>query len=329
MARPSTQRWGVQTSGMDYTPLLRDQLLLTEIARPYLDDYRTLTRDVERGVLVKLRRGAYVPTEVWAASSGRGQHILRIRAVIAASCRPIVLAGKSAAAVWGMPIAGSWPSEVTVLDSWHGGGRAEPGVRRTAAGFTTARIVQLGGFSVTDLARTTLDVARGASFADAIGSVDWSLWRNNDRALTKEMLLADAMKLSPQLGRARLLRLIDFSTHLSDSFGESQCRAVIRLQGFASPQLQVEFRDDEGKMYPDLYWPEINCAAEFDGKQKYTRNEFTKGDPAEVVWREKKRQDRLLRQVHALTRILTADYAQPERLVRLLNELGVPRGGRS
>jgi hypothetical protein len=122
--------------------------------------------------------------------------------------------------------------------------------------------------------------------------------------------------------------VVDFATSLSDSFGESRCRAAMELQGFDAPELQVEFRDAQGLIVPDFYWRSVRGAAEFDGKVKYTRGEYTGGDPAETVWREKKREDRLRRMVDGVTRILTADVNRPHSLVGLLLELGVPRGGR-
>jgi hypothetical protein len=314
---------------VDYSALQDDDLILVERIGKLLDDPRSLARDVERGVLVKLRRGAYVSEQVWSGLSPRARHVLRIKAVVAAAERPIAVAGLSAAAVWGMPISGDWPNEVTVLDEWRGGGRAEPGVRRTAAGFRTARFVELDGIRLTDLTRTVLDVARRHSFTDAIGSVDWALWRGNERAIGRDMLSDDIRNLDASLGRRHLERVVGFATSLSDSFGESRCRAVIHLLGFDAPELQVEFRDEQGSMFPDFFWRGVQSAAEFDGKQKYTRNEFTRGDPAEVLWREKKREDRLRRQLHGFTRILTSDVDRPERLAALLTDAGVPRGRRS
>jgi hypothetical protein len=314
---------------MDYAALEDKGLILVERIGSRLDDPRGLTRDVDRGLLVKLRRGVYVRRAAWDAETDRGRHVLRARAVLMAARRPVSLAGISAAAVWGMPIGGDWPDDVTVLDSWQGGGRTEPGVRRTAAGFATARFVEIDNLRVTDLVRTTIDVARRTSFVSAVGSVDWALWRKNDRRITRQMLVDDIRNLDKSLGRRALERVAAFSTDLSDSYGESECRAVIHLLGFDAPELQVEFRDEQGVMVPDFYWPRIRSGAEFDGKSKYTRNEYTSGDPSEVVWREKKREDRLRRQLDGLTRILTSDVKRPERLSRLLTELGVPRGGRS
>ena len=71
-----------------------------------------------------------------------------------------------------------------------------------------------------------------------------------------------------------------------------------------------------------------DAAVEFDGKTKYTRNEFTKGDPAEVVWREKKREDRLRRQVRTVVRVLTSDVRTPSLLDAKLRDAGIHRGRR-
>ena len=314
---------------MDYSPFDDHGLILVSRMRGSLDDAKSLARDVDRGILVKLRRGAYVARPAWAQLSARDRHLLRVRAVLAAAERPVAVSGLSAAAVWGMPISGEFPDDVTVLDEWRGGGRAEPGVRRTAAGFRTARFVEVDGIRVTDLTRTALDVARKNSFANAVGSVDWALWRENSRAIGRNELAEDVRNFAPHLGRRHLERVAAFATSLSESFGESQCRAVIHLLGFEAPELQVEFRDELGAMYPDYYWRSVRIAAEFDGKHKYTRNKFTNGDPAETVWREKKREDRLRRQLFGFTRILTSDVERPDRLAALLSGAGVPHGRRN
>jgi hypothetical protein len=312
---------------MHYSPLARDGLILVSRITEHVDDSRALRRDVERGLLVAVRRGAFVERVTWDESNSRERHLLRARAALAAASRPCALSGLSAAAVWGMPISNDWPAEVTMLDEWRGGGRSEPGVRKTAAGFATARIGLIDGIRVTSLARTALDVARLSSFSDAVGSVDWALWRKNPRAVTMEDLVAELESLHPRAGGRHLRRVIGFATSLSDSFGESATRAGIHQLGFTPPELQVEFRDAEGLIVPDFFWRETRQAAEFDGKAKYTRVEFTRGDPVEVLWKEKKREDRLRRLGCGVTRILTEHVAQPRRLERLLLDAGIPRGG--
>jgi hypothetical protein len=312
---------------MDNLLLERDGLILAGSPGVHPDDRRSLIRDAERGILVRLRRGAYVEASLWAASSSRDRHILRIRAAMAASREPLVLARESAAAVWGMPIAGPFPDDVTVLVEWPGGGSTQGGMRRTADGFATAVIVDIGELRVTSLARTALDLSRFASFPDAVGSVDWAINRNNPLAVTAEALTDEFRLWHPRVGARQLRRLVSFASPLSDSFGESQARAVIDQLGFHRPIQQAEFRDEAGSMFTDFYWPSVNVAAEFDGKIKYTSEELTGGDPAVVLWREKQREDRLRRQVTRVVRIIRPDLARPPRLARLLDNAGIPRGG--
>jgi hypothetical protein len=252
---------------------------------------------------------------------------MRVRAVVAAARRPVLVAGHSAAALWGMPIAGIWPNEVLLLDERQGGGHFETGVRRTSVGFLTATRSVVDGIPVTSLARTALDVARRSTFVDAVGSVDWALWRKNRTAISAQDLYGELEQFTECRGWRRMQRVIEFASPLSDSFGESEARAVIHLLGFERPEEQVEFRDAEGLIEPDFFWRSKRLACEFDGKQKYTRNEFTNGDPGEVVWREKKREDRLRRLDVGVQRILTEHVKQPDRLARMLREAGVPHSG--
>ncbi len=302
-------------------------LILASRVGPNSDDRRVLIREVERGELVRLRRGAYVTAAQWTDSNPRERHLLRIRAAVAASERPLVLARESAAAIWGMPLGGDFPDEVTTLVQWPGGGSTEAGIKRTADGFHSAIIGRVGEFSVTSLERTALDVARFESFRDAVGSVDWAISRKTAGATTREALAEELRRWHPRVGARHLRHVVSFASPLSDSFGESRARAAISQLGFALPVQQAEFRDEEGSMFTDFFWPSVNVVAEFDGKVKYTSEEFTGGDPAEVVWREKQREDRLRRQVATVVRIISSDLAHPERLERLLLAAKVPRGG--
>lgn len=300
-------------------------LILPAGLRAAAVESRALTRDVEKGVLVKIRRGAFIESDLWHSSTPRQRHVFRIRAALAVQRRQVIVAGLSAAALWGMPIAGDWPSEVTLLDEWRGGGHSEHGVRRTASGFLTARRVDLDGIDVTSLARTAIDVARSATFSGGVGSLDWALWRKNPRALRGNELVEELERYDFRKGRRQAEAQIAFSTSLSDSFGESECRSVIHLLGFDPPDLQIEIRDSQGLMIPDFAWLGVQQLGEFDGKLKYTRCFAPGDDIGEVVWQEKKREDRLRRKGFGMTRMLTSDVKTPARLEALLVEARVPR----
>lgn len=308
---------------MDAAPFERDGLVLARTVLPFVESHRVLARAVEVGELHRLRRGAYVTAERWASATPRERHLLRIRAVAADARGEVVVAGHSAAAVWGMPLPG-FPESVTLLEQWKGGGRSEPGVRRTSRAAPFATSTNHAGLACTTLARTAIDVARGIPFAAAVARLDWALWRRNEHAVTSEDLVAELEHARP----SRVLRMaVAFATHLSDSFGESDARATIHQLGFPAPTLQHPFVDEQGRIEPDFTWRDFGVAGEFDGKVKYTRAEMTLGDPSDVVWREKKREDRLRRQVRTVVRIVTDDVRHPERLRRLLLGAGLPLVG--
>lgn len=287
-------------------------------------DIRILTREVSRGTLHKLRRGAYIPVDVWASADDREKHLIRIAATMSGVRSNLAVAGMSAAAVWGMPVI-ALPDSVTLLDSWRGGGRSEPGVRRTSAGFVRARTVVMNGFLATDLAWTALHVARVNTFRESVGSLDWAMRMTGVHSVTKSALMADLRSLPLSFGTRHIERVVEFSCDQSDSFGESMARACIFELGFLMPELQVGFHDQHGDMFADFCWRALGVIGEFDGKSKYTRNEYTQGDPSRVVWREKLREDRLRALDLRVVRFTFADIARPSLLARKLINVGIPR----
>jgi len=302
----------------------RDGLVLSSDFLATHTDVRHLSRAVARGELVKIRRGAYVRSEVWGRADPAEQHLIRARAVAADSRFPIVLAGFSAAAVHGMPVF-AFPDQVQLLEPWKGGGRSVAGVRRIAAAHPTARVHTVDGFSVTDIARTALELTRQQPFARAIGSMDWALWKRNPDRISLETLQAELAKMTDQGGHRRAAQVVAFATELSDSFGESMCRALMWECGFEVPRLQREIYDAKGLMVPDYSWDYISVLGEFDGRGKYHRALKPGEDVGDAVWKEKVREDRLRALGFLVIRIIWADLIEPERLIRKLLDAGVPR----
>jgi predicted transcriptional regulator of viral defense system len=303
----------------------RNGLIYVDEIRQIGIDPRELRRANARGAVVRIRRGAYCSRETWDSASPGDRHVLAIRAVVRVAHPPFLVAGRSAAALWGMPFAAQWPDDVTLLVPYRGGGASEIGVRRTCAGAAGATAASVDGIPITSLARTALDVARTLSLPRAVAVLDWALWEKNPHAVDRSELGAELHNARYPRGGALLRRALALATELSGSPGESMARVGIHLLGFEAPELQVRFSDAEGAIFPDFYWRGVSIAGEFDGKAKYTRAEYTGGDPGEVAWREKKREDRLRRQVRGVVRILSEHVAQPARLEALLVDAGVPR----
>jgi hypothetical protein len=293
-------------------------VILTADVRRVGGDLSSLRAAFERGHLVRLRRGAYCWRPTWENWSDRDRHVARVLAVVAQARQGVVVAGVSAAAVWGLPTRDHFPEVVTVLDRYRGGGRSEPGVRRDTVGAATATVVDVGGIPVTDVARTALAVARTAAFPDAVATLDASLDRRSPGAVTRADLDADLVRFDPRVGRAHLARAVEFATDLSDSYGESWARAVIHEAGFPPPALQFEQRDAEGSMFADFAWPEFGVLGEFDGESKFTDPEMSGGDPLGRLRAQRRREARLRGLGWTVVRFEWADTFDPARVIRLL-----------
>ncbi|CAN5341051.1 hypothetical protein BH11ACT2_BH11ACT2_10900 [soil metagenome] len=312
---------------MTYSALMRNGILHSSDYLRTHKDIRDLTTAVNRGQLVKLRRGAYADAGEWADLDERGKHLLRVRAVLAAAREERPLAGFSAAAVWKMWVS-EFPADVTLLDRWKGGGRSEPGVRRISAAFDSAATYRVDGLLVTSIARTALDVARSTDFTRAIGSLDWALWHKNPWRISHDALFGELEKLPLSVGRRHLETCIRFASPLSDSFGESFGRALMFELGYEAPEQQAKFPAPNGSYFVDYFWRRLGLIGEFDGKGKYLNDNWNGRDPGEAVWKEKKREDDLRSQGNSFVRIFWADLLNPALLVAKLDRAGVPRGRR-
>lgn len=297
-----------------------DQLIRTADLRESGWSGRQIATAVARGVLVRIRRGVFVHGGLWASLDSRQQHVIRASAVVVDAAEPI-LTGRSAAAVWGIPVVGGWPDDVMLLARPLSGGKSEPGVRRTSVGFEGAPTELRSGLPVTTLARTVVDLAAREGFEAGVVAADWALAHGCSRA---ELQRAASSRSSAR-GAGAAHAAVAFADRRAESVGESCCRVAISRAGFVVPDLQVVFADDQGEMRVDFFWPEHRVVGEFDGKVKYTRDDLTGGDPSEVVWREKLREDRL-RAIHPRhVRLVWPHVRDLALLSQVLTQAGIPR----
>jgi len=283
---------------------------------------RDLIELSRRRVLTRVRRGSYALTSLWLQADAAERHRLRLRATLRGVGSDFAAAAGSAAVVWGLPLIDPPSDSVTLLGPFRGGGRSDPGVRRITRAYSHATIVDHDGFRVTDPARTAADLAAEDGFIAGVMAFD-ALLRMGlvDRGQLENFEAQSGFRAH----RAVIARSIASATALSESPGESAGRAVILLAGFDTPKLQHEFVVDGQRLRVDFYWPDAQVVVEFDGKAKYVDREFTGGDPGEVVWREKLREDLLRRVVRQVVRMTWADVRFPRNLVGQLAAAGVPR----
>jgi hypothetical protein len=201
---------------------------------------------------------------------------------------PQVFALESAAAVWGLPRVEDWPLRTRTLVT-SGRPRGSSGVRPFLA--AEAEPVLLNGVQVTGVARTVVDLARTGSLESAVAAADHAL-RHGLCSVADLRAEADAVPARVR-GRPAASLVAELADGDSMSVGESLSRVQMFRLGLPRPRLQVEHVDELGRIgFVDFDWDGV--IGEFDGKVKYrVPPEADPQEAAEIVWFEKKREDRL------------------------------------
>ena len=263
-----------------------------------------ISRREARGELVRVTRGAYLPSSLWKAADRDERFRMRIRAVLSVASEELTLSHASAAAIWRLPWFGPWPDRIDAVTSRSYGGHSTDMVRRHVPGSDSEPVV-IDGIRVTSLARTVVDIARWPGFSRAVVVGDAAL---NDK--TRQNLAApafvddDILHAELQGGRTRYAasRAHDVLTFLdgrSASPGESVSRTSIWRAGLPPPVLQQAF----SPWFVDFWWPDSGLIGEFDGDAKYLDQRFRAGrSPAEVFLDEKAREDSLRRRSRGFAR---------------------------
>ncbi|WP_170044561.1 type IV toxin-antitoxin system AbiEi family antitoxin domain-containing protein [Luteimicrobium subarcticum] len=305
---------------------LARELVLTRDAGTTGGAPRTLVRAHAAGELVRVRRGAYVGTTVWEAATAEERHALR--ACAATALFPgVVLSHQSAAVAWGVPRTDGWDEVAHVCAGAASGGRSTSQLVQHTFGGELEVVARGSAGRCVGAERTVVDLALTDSFASALASADWAL----RVGLAGHDGLARVLSgHAAVLGRARAERVLAHADGRSGSVGESVSRARMLELGLPRPQLQVEVRDADGLAgRVDFAWEDLALVGEFDGRAKYLREEYLGGwDPGEVVWAEKRREDRLRGAGWRVVRWGWDDLADRTRLARLLAAAGL-RGARA
>jgi hypothetical protein len=259
-------------------------------------------RSVRAGKFVHLAHGTYLPAAEWRELSGDERFLARIHAFAASSRRPPVFSHFAAAALWRLPAVTGWPARADILADQTGRGTRKGPWHREHAVPLPDELVSIDGLLVTPLARTLIDISRAAPLSGALAMVDAALapldtWneasaRVSVEELAEEFAPVDSLRAR---GRAKCALVLELADGGSRSPGESVSRAGMHVLGVPRPELQREFRDRQGRMFTDFWWPEFEVAGEFDGEGKYLKPELRRpGESvADAVIREKNREDRI------------------------------------
>jgi len=283
-------------------------------------DFDRIRPKVRAGEVVRLLRGVYYPADAWERETPRERHLTIARAVVLLRSRRIVFSHRTAAVVWGLPLLGDPPESVHAVSRRAGGGRSDDRLVRHCTDIPP-QTATIDGLEVTELGRTAIDIARSSRFGEAVMIADAVLTRGvGVHELARELPEPGAR------GVKRAREVVAFADARSGSPLESLSRASIFEAGLSAPELQHEFRDSDGRMVVDFWWPRYGVVGEFDGKVKYLDERYRGGRALEqVLIDEKWREVRLRRQgeVRAIARWDAATAASPTRLGRLLRSYGI------
>jgi hypothetical protein len=281
---------------------------------------RNLAAAVRDGALVRLRRGFYVPADIYAAADPSARHLLDARAAVASQRGLVALTGVSAAALHGFAIHDT-PLDVVHLV------RLDNGSTRTQAGIVhhgsrreiAEEIGSYEGILASVPARAVWEVACRSSLEGGVVTADSALHR---RPEIKDSLdaLHDRFALFPGSTKARsVMRLADGR---ADSPGESVTRVQFYRYGIPMPEPQFCVVGLRGELIgiADFYWEHFRHLGEFDGKVKYQKLLRAGESASDCVIREKRREDAMRAGNRGMTRFIWSEV-MPRSARRTMTDL--------
>ncbi|GAA4658423.1 type IV toxin-antitoxin system AbiEi family antitoxin domain-containing protein [Arthrobacter cryoconiti] len=316
-------------------------------------DPRQLAKRCNRGELVRVRRGTYLESGAWNVLDAASRYGLKVRAFQQQAGRPPVFCHATAAMLWGLWIVRT-PALLHVIIASNAGGRSRNDIARHVGSLTDG-VVECGGILLTNKLMTTLGLLTSLDFDYAVAVCDSALHRasthtsnnifttpgrapaigqaswHNDVPQGSALLLSDlitAAQLLPSASsRHRAMAVLEFSSGLSGSAGESLSRVQMHKLGFPAPELQRRFTLRDGSSaFVDFWFEEFQTAGEFDGRGKYLRAEWGGGKPLpERLIVEKQREDQIRAQGVNFVRWTWAEMLDPNRFELLLRQVGLPQ----
>jgi very-short-patch-repair endonuclease len=256
---------------------------------------------------LRLTRDVYVDPADWPADEApwdraRRLHVLTTRGIVHRMGPDAVVSHQSAAVLHGLPTWGLDLSRVHIT---------RPAQRTRSDGSTrlvhrspieAEEVTEIDGLRVTTPARSIAEAAGVSSYEVGVVLADAALHR---QLVTPDELIAVAEQHKHWGGSPRARAAALFANGLSESVGESRLRVLMGNEGLPEPRLQVEIRDQDGRLIGRVDFLLFeDLIVEFDGNQKY-------GDGAETVVSEKWREDRLRARGFGVARVGWVDLSHP------------------
>lgn len=267
----------------------------------------SLSRVVSSGELIRVRTGAFVDARVHAEATPEGRHALVAQAIARSFDGRHAVSHQSAVAVLGLPLLTD-KIDVTHLS------RRSPGDQRTGQGLRIHRhlpprsIHMVAGVAVVSPAIAVVQAAALLGVKVGVAATDAALAAGR---ITKADL-GVALRISRiGPGRADARTTVDLADGLSESPGESWTRVLFVSLGLPKPELQVEIRDERGRLVGrvDFLFRAQRTIVEFDGLVKYAG-----ADGRRALIAEKRREDTLRALGFEMVRLTWRDLYDMPRL---------------
>lgn len=283
-------------------------------------DSKQLSRLVSAGELVRVRRGAFVLHDVYAAADQDERYRLRCAAVLSTRSGSAALAHQSAVAMTGLPLVGVDLNRIDVC--------ADVTSVNVSSGLvthpwpSTAHVSRVRGVRIIRPGLALMQMVVSAGTVASIIAMDAALHRG---VVTRAELEAarGALTGTTPKWRTRLDRVCSLIDPASESPGETRTRLVLHDAG-VDYRTQVGIVDEWGFFVGRvdfLAWGQV--VVEFDGLCKYSG-----ADARLVVGREKAREERLKELGFEVVRITWADLERPDRVVDMVRRARARAAGR-
>jgi hypothetical protein len=312
---------GGAVSNTGYQHLGRDGVFSRAEALDLGETDKSLARARRAGVIVRLRRGRYVSAETYSACDERGKHLLRARAALDSQLGEAVLAGVSAAALYGFDLYDQDLSDVHLLrmDGVKPHNAASTNHHAVTLPITDNDVHVVGGIRLVSPARAVWEVACRSSLEGGVVTADSAL--RLDPSLGGPLAeLAARFAFVPGSRQARAA--INLADGRAESPGESVTRVQFHRYRIPMPELQYAVVNHRGEVAgeADFYWEDARHLGEFDGKVKYLKFLRAGESPSDCVFREKRREDSMRAGLRGMSRFTWADV-MPQRARRTMEDL--------
>ncbi|MDJ0316291.1 MULTISPECIES: type IV toxin-antitoxin system AbiEi family antitoxin domain-containing protein [Arthrobacter] len=314
-------------------------------------DRRALVTLTNKGELTRLRRGIYMKSTEWTELNLPQKYGMKTLAYQQQTLRQPVFTHATAGLLWGLWLVRT-PQKLHVMTDVMTSGRSKNGVVRHR-GSMTEGMLRCGPFLLTDKITTVMQLILSLDFPSAVAICDSSLripnrnymlnhftpagsesdfteptWQSTDPQgppLQLADLVNSAELLPTKAAQRRALAIINFSSSLSGSAGESISRAKMHQWGFPAPVLQKHFTLRDGSnAFVDFWFEEQKIVGEFDGKGKYLRGDWGGGlSIQQRVLKEKQRENQIRAQGNGFVRWDWKEMMNRERFIYLLREAGL------